>query len=79
MKFSLRRYALLLPIAALISLACLQGRGSPEAPQQVPNVANPQDEGPRLPNGKLQRDEILKAELGLDDNAIAQLRRENAI
>jgi crotonobetainyl-CoA:carnitine CoA-transferase CaiB-like acyl-CoA transferase len=24
-------------------------------------------------------DEILKAELGLDDNAIAQLRRENAI
>jgi hypothetical protein len=56
-------------MAAIISLVCLQSWGAaPDSPPQrggqepLPSQPRPQDDGARLPNGKLQRDEILKAE-----------------
>lgn len=56
MKPWLRHCALVLSFAAVSCFAVAQ-RGETRAPSQT------QDEGPvRLPNGKLQRDEILKAE-----------------
>ena len=52
MKFRFRRCVLILSFAALSSLAVSQtGRGGID-----------QQEDAKLPNGKLQRDEILKAE-----------------
>jgi hypothetical protein len=72
MKLRLGRCALVFSMAAMISLVCLQDQGSARAsaasppqrgaqdPGQPPSRS--QDEGTRLPNGKLQRDEILKAE-----------------
>jgi hypothetical protein len=71
MKLKFGRCALVPSIAALISLALMQGQGSARAPAkgsaaeaQDPQLGpnRPPDEGTRLPNGKLQRDEILKAE-----------------
>jgi hypothetical protein len=57
MKLILRRCALVLSIAAVSVFAPAQ-RGT-----SVPGTVPPdQDEGARLPSGKLQRDEILKAE-----------------
>lgn len=72
MKLRLGRCALVLSMAAIISLVCLQDRGSARSPaagaaadgtQDPPqSPSRSQDDGVRLPNGKLQRDEILKAE-----------------
>lgn len=64
MKLRLRRYALALSIAAVIPLALMQSQGAARAPAQElpPPPSRSQDDGVRLPNGKLQRDEILKAE-----------------
>src|ERR1700694_4691218 len=56
MKLTLRRCALALSIA--VSLLALQQSGT-RATGQTPGV---QEDPARLPNGKLQRDEILKAE-----------------
>ena len=52
----IRRCALLLSLAAVSSLALSQEKGPP--------VLNPStlEQDPKLPNGKSQRDEILKAE-----------------
>ena len=58
MKPTLRRCALVLSLVAAASLGLGQGGRSGS---QLPE-ADRQDEGLRLPNGKLQRDEILKAE-----------------
>ena len=52
MKFKLRRRLLLLSLAAVLPLALSQDLPIPPAPQ----------EDVKLPNGKSQRDEILKAE-----------------
>jgi hypothetical protein len=72
MKLRLGRCALVLSMAAIVSLVLLQDRGSARSaaggavadgtqdPPQPPSRS--QDDGVRLPNGKLQRDEILKAE-----------------
>jgi len=71
MKLRFGRCALVLSMAAIVSLVCLQDRGSawpPAAPPQrgsqdpSQSPSRSQDDGVRLPNGKLQRDEILKAE-----------------
>jgi hypothetical protein len=72
MKLRFGRCALVLPVAAVISLVCLQNQGSARAPAASPpqrgtpdgpqSQSRSQDDGTRLPNGKLQRDEILKAE-----------------
>ena len=73
MKLRLRRRTVALSIAVVIPLALIQGQGAARAPakaappaseMQEPQVGpnRPPDEGVRLPNGKLQRDEILKAE-----------------
>ncbi len=71
MKFSLRRCALVFSLAAFVLLTCLDGqRGSPALAAQEPRS---QDEGPRLPSGKLQRDEILKAEHAQNLKDAAQL------
>jgi hypothetical protein len=58
MKAIFRRRALMALPAALASLALGRGGQSPAAQAG----ADRQSDGPRLPNGKLQRDEILKAE-----------------
>jgi hypothetical protein len=52
MKFKLRRWLLLMSLAAMLPLALPQDLPVPPAPQ----------EDVKLPNGKSQRDEILKAE-----------------
>ena len=63
MKLRIRRCALLLSFAALTSLAVSQsGRGG----------VDPQEDA-RLPSGKLQRDEILKAEHEQNIKDAAQL------
>ncbi|HTS26805.1 MAG TPA: hypothetical protein VMH81_13095 [Bryobacteraceae bacterium] len=66
MKLRFGRCALVLSLAAAVSLICLNGLGStPQVPGQQDYPQSPsrsQDDGVRLPNGKLQRDEILKAE-----------------
>jgi hypothetical protein len=72
MKLRFGRCALVISMAAIASLLCLQDRGSARAstaspPQRVTadvpqSPSRSQDDGARLPNGKLQRDEILKAE-----------------
>jgi hypothetical protein len=73
MKLRFGRCALVLSMAAIVSLVCLQSRGSARSPAadsppqrgaQDPSQSpsRSQDDGARLPNGKLQRDEILKAE-----------------
>src|ERR1035438_606976 len=73
MKLRFGRCALVLSMAAVVSLVCLhvqvsarspaarspEQRGAPDVPQ---SQSRSQDDGVRLPNGKLQRDEILKAE-----------------
>ena len=51
MKFTIRRCAILLLGAGLVTAALPQRGGPGQAPQET-----------RLPNGKLQSDEILKAE-----------------
>jgi hypothetical protein len=61
------RCALVLSMSAMISLAFLLGPSnvrSAAAPQtqSLPPTQNHPEEETRLPNGKLQRDEILKAE-----------------
>ena len=83
MKLTFRRCALVLSIAAVVSLAFMQGQGSARAPAKSPPAANvqdlpptptrSQDDGLRLPNGKLQRDEILKAEQEQNLKDAAQL------
>jgi hypothetical protein len=70
MKLRVGRCALVFSMAAIVSLVCLQDRSDARSPsdsappqrgaQDIPPVRP--DEGVRLPNGKLQRDEILKAE-----------------
>jgi hypothetical protein len=55
MKFWWRRCALILPIAALSSLVVPAQGPAPSIPSQKEDVV--------LPSGKLQKDEILKAEL----------------
>ena len=56
MKLWLRRIALVLSVLAVFSIALSWGqRGASQPPAE-------QQEDTRLPNGKLQRDEILKAE-----------------
>jgi hypothetical protein len=66
MTLRFRRCALVLSMSAMISLVFLLGPGnvrSAAAPeQQSQTVPNHPEEETRLPNGKLQRDEILKAE-----------------
>jgi hypothetical protein len=73
MKLRVRRCALALSVAAVIPLALMQGQGAARAPARVDSVETEaqtvppapnrsQDDGVRLPNGKLQRDEILKSE-----------------
>ncbi len=75
MKPFVRRCALGLSVAAVASLGLAQKGGAPPVRTAAPVAAfalaqrggaarlpGEQDEGPRLPNGKLQRDEILKAE-----------------
>jgi hypothetical protein len=73
MKYRFGRCALVLSMAAMISLVCFERLSSARAPaggasvvegaQDVPPpTSRSQDDGVRLPNGKLQRDEILKAE-----------------
>ncbi len=56
MKRTLERAALLLSLAATLGLGLAQREGPPPVlpPAQAPDI--------RLPNGKSQRDEILKAE-----------------
>jgi hypothetical protein len=71
MKLRFGRGALVLSMAAIVSLVCLQDRGSARSAAATPqggaqersqSPSRSQDDGVRLPNGKLQRDEILKAE-----------------
>ena len=72
MKPGLRRCALVLSLAA-VSCVALAQRGSLPPPPAVDEA------GPRLPNGKAQRDEILKAdhEQNLKDAAqLADLAEE---
>jgi hypothetical protein len=61
MKLHVWRCAAVLSVAGLVSFGLAQGRGGAGA-GLPPAVAADQDDGPRLPNGKLQRDEILRAE-----------------
>jgi len=62
-----RRWALVLSIAAILPLAPRAvdaqrgGRAEPNATRAEPATADQQEDA-RLPNGKLQRDEIVKAE-----------------
>jgi hypothetical protein len=73
MKHNFGRCALVLSMAAMVSLVCLERQGSARAPVEGPPLAEEaqdlpqsqtrsQEDGVRLPNGKMQRDEILKAE-----------------
>jgi hypothetical protein len=73
MKLRSGRCALILSMAVIVSLICLQTQGSARSPgagdrtaertQELPSSASrSQDDGVRLPNGKLQKDEILRAE-----------------
>jgi hypothetical protein len=67
MKLRFGRCAPVMSIAAIVSLVLMQGQGSARAPadgtQDTPQpTSRSQEDGARLPNGKLQRDEILKAE-----------------
>src|SRR5437588_4252192 len=61
------RCALILSMSPMISLAFLLGASggrstsASKGEQQIPEASHPQEEN-RLPNGKLQRDEILKSE-----------------
>lgn len=84
MKLRFGRCALVLSIAAVVSLVCLQSQGSARAPAAGAAAANgtqdmpppptrSQDDGVRLPNGKLQRDEILKADRERNLKDAAQL------
>ncbi len=60
MKLHVQCCAAVLSAAALVSIGLAQRGG---ADRGLPPAVSPgQDDGPRLPNGKLQRDEILKAE-----------------
>ncbi len=60
MKLDVWRCAAVLSVAAFVSFGLAQERGvNAGMPAGFPAS---QDDGPRLPNGKLQRDEILKAE-----------------
>jgi len=63
MTHCLRRCALGLSLAAVFALASPPGPGDagPPAPQEREDAGDRKD-GVRLPNGKLQTDEILKAE-----------------
>ena len=54
MMLGIRRCALMLTVAAVSSLALSQ--------QERPQILDPQEQDQKLPNGKSQRDEILKAE-----------------
>ncbi len=57
MKYTLRRAAFLFSLAAVAGLAQRPG------PEDQPPLTQPTNQADvRLPNGKLQRDEILKAE-----------------
>ena len=60
MKSRIGRCALVLSVAAIIALAAFERLGSSQDFPQPPSRS--QEDGTRLPNGKLQRDEILKAE-----------------
>ena len=63
MKPKLRRCALVLSIAAIASLGPGRGAGSAQGlGRGASREADEQADGVRLPNGKLQRDEILKAD-----------------
>jgi hypothetical protein len=66
MKFWLRRCALVLSFAAVSCLALSREQGRSASPSTVAlpseEQAPPAPPDARLPNGKLQRDEILKAE-----------------
>ncbi len=83
MKNRFGRCALVLSMAAMISLVFPGKRGSARAPsensiaEQVPDIpqstSRSHEDGVRLPNGKLQRDEILKAEQEQNLNDAAQL------
>jgi len=67
MKFAFRRCALAVPLAAVLTLAPLAviaQRGGPPPTEQEPG---------RLPNGKNQQDEILKAEYEQNLKDAAQL------
>ncbi len=61
MKLHVWRCAAVLSVAALVSIGFAQRGGNADR-GLPPGVISEQDEGPRLPNGKSQRDEILKAE-----------------
>jgi hypothetical protein len=72
----LRRCALGFSMAAVFVLAVPPGLGeaSPPAPQRGGGATDPQQqEEVRLPNGKLQKDEILKAEHQQNIKDAAQL------
>ena|ERR1022692_1664764 len=69
MKLRFGRCAPILSMAAIVSLVCLQGQGKARSPVAAdgsqdppPSSSRSQEDGVRLPNGKLQRDEILKAD-----------------
>lgn len=64
MTHSLRHCALGFSLAAVLALAAPTGRGDagPPAPQENGEGAGDRTGNVRLPNGKMQRDEILKAE-----------------
>lgn len=63
MRFTIRRCALALLCAGLFTAALPQRGGGPPPP----------DQDARLPNGKLQRDEILKAEHAANIKDAAEL------
>ena len=63
MRFTIRRCVLALLCAGLFTGALPQRGGGPPQP----------DSDQRLPNGKLQRDEILKAELAANIKDAAEL------
>ena len=74
MKFWLRRRRAVLSIAAASLLALSLGHSSPAPAPPRPAQSPPEkQEEIRLPNGKLQRDEILKAEHEQNVKDAAQL------
>jgi hypothetical protein len=74
MKLRIRRHALVLAFAAVSALGLPQRGGvAAAAPQDVNSPPSNRDDGLRLPSGKLQRDEILKAEHEQNVKDAAQL------
>jgi hypothetical protein len=74
MKFRIRRLSLVLSIAAASALAVPQRGGTGGTQDSAAPASSPgRDDNLRLPNGKLQRDEILKQEHEQNVKDAAQL------